>query len=71
MFTSVRNDNDLKERSHKLDGRAEARESFQHEALASWQAFRGARCHVTGAEARAWLATWGGKDERAPPECHE
>ncbi|MEW9572164.1 CopG family ribbon-helix-helix protein [Rhodanobacter sp. Si-c] len=50
--------------------REEARESFRKEALASWQAYRETGRHVTGQEARAWLATWGTDDEKAAPECH-
>ena len=49
--------------------REEARESFRDEALASWQAYRETGRHVTGQEARAWLATWGTDDEKAAPEC--
>ena len=50
--------------------REEARESFRKEAQASWQAYRETGRHVTGQEARAWLATWGTDDEKAAPECH-
>lgn len=51
--------------------REELRESFRQEALASWSEFRETGRHLTGEEARAWLATWGGKDEGPAPECHE
>ncbi len=51
--------------------REEARESFRQEALASWQAYRETGRHVTGQEARAWLATWGTDEEKAAPACHE
>lgn len=89
MASSVKIDDDLKERIHHLAGlrqrsahwimreaiqqyveREEARESFKQEALASWQAYRETGRHVTGAEARAWLTTWGTDDEQAAPECH-
>jgi predicted transcriptional regulator len=51
--------------------REEARESFKQEALASWTAYQETGRHVTGAEARAWLNTWGTDAEAEPPECHE
>lgn len=51
--------------------REEARDSFQQEALASWDEFTQSGKHLTGEEARAWLATWGTADERSVPECHE
>lgn len=89
MASSVKIDDDLKERIQHLAGlrqrsahwimreaiqqyveREEAREGFRKEALASWQAYRETGRHVTGAEARAWLATWGTDDEKAAPECH-
>jgi predicted transcriptional regulator len=51
--------------------REEARESFRQEALASWAAYQETGRHVTGAEVRAWLDTWGGDTESAAPDCHE
>lgn len=51
--------------------REEARESFKQEALASWAAYQETGRHLTGQEARAWLNTWGSKEETDLPECHE
>ncbi|HEV7250228.1 MAG TPA: CopG family ribbon-helix-helix protein [Shinella sp.] len=51
--------------------REEAREDFKQEALASWAAYRETGRHLTGAEARTWLNSWGTEDEKAVPECHD
>ena len=51
--------------------REEARERFLEEAESSWKAFQETGLHLTGEEARGWLRTWGTKDERTMPECHE
>jgi len=51
--------------------REEARESFKQQALASWVAYKETGRCLTGQEVRAWLNTWGTKDERAVPECHK
>lgn len=51
--------------------REEARESFKQEALASWTAYRETGRHVTGAEVRTWLSTWGSPAETGLPKCHE
>ncbi len=51
--------------------REDARERFQQEALASWEAYQETGRHLTGQEVRAWLGTWGTEDEKAAPECHE
>jgi predicted transcriptional regulator len=48
--------------------REEARESFLREAEASWTAYQETGRHVTGAEARAWLSSWGSEAEAEPPE---
>ncbi|HYL03623.1 MAG TPA: hypothetical protein VEU54_09425 [Steroidobacteraceae bacterium] len=50
---------------------AEARESFQREALASWTAYQETGRHLTPQEVRAWLSTWGTEAEAPLPECHE
>jgi predicted transcriptional regulator len=50
--------------------REEARESFRQEALDSWEEYRETGLHVTGGEARNWLAEWGSADEPDPPRCH-
>jgi predicted transcriptional regulator len=51
--------------------REEARESFKHEAMASWTAYQETNRHLTGQELRTWLDTWGTEAESALPECHE
>lgn len=51
--------------------REEARESFKQEALASWAAYQETGRHLTDQEVRNWLNTWGTKDEKVLPECHE
>ena len=51
--------------------REEAAESFKQEALASWAAYQETGQHLTGQEVRAWLNTWGTKDEKPAPECHK
>jgi len=51
--------------------REEARESFKQEALASWAAYQDTGRHLSGAEVRTWLNTWGTDDEKTAPECYE
>lgn len=51
--------------------REEARESFKHEALASWAAYQETGRHLTGQEVRTWLNAWGTEDEKTVPECHK
>jgi predicted transcriptional regulator len=51
--------------------REEARQSFKQEALDSWQAFQETGRHLTGAEVRTWLNTWGSQDEKGIPPCHD
>jgi predicted transcriptional regulator len=51
--------------------REEARESFRQEALAGWAAYQETGRHVTGAEARGWLDTWGRATASEAPDCHE
>jgi len=51
--------------------REEARESFKQEAMTSWAAYQETGRHLSGREARAWLATWGTDKETERPECHE
>ena len=51
--------------------REEARESFKQDALKSWTAYQETGQHLTGQEARDWLATWGTDREMELPECHE
>lgn len=50
--------------------REEAREVFKQEALASWTAYHETGRHLSGAEVRAWLETWGTEDEHTAPACH-
>jgi predicted transcriptional regulator len=51
--------------------REEAHESFKQEAVASWAAYQETGLHLTGQEARDWLANWGTDAEKPIPECHE
>lgn len=51
--------------------REEAKESFKQEALSSWTAYQETGQHLTGAEARDWLKSWGTDKETEIPECHE
>lgn len=51
--------------------REEARESFKQEALASWKAYQETGQHLTGAETRDWLKTWGTEEESELPKCHD
>jgi predicted transcriptional regulator len=54
----------------KFIERKKARESFKHEALASWAAYQETGLHLTGQEVRAWL-NGGAEEEMAPPKCPE
>jgi predicted transcriptional regulator len=51
--------------------REEAQESFKHEALAAWTEYQATGLHLTGAEIRTWLRTWGTDAETEVPVCHE
>jgi predicted transcriptional regulator len=51
--------------------RAEARETFRVEALASLAEYRTTGLHLTGAEVEAWLETWGTDQETEAPACHK
>ena len=51
--------------------REEARESFRQEALASWTEYHQSRQHLTGAETREWLRSWGDEDGGDAPAGHE
>lgn len=51
--------------------REEARESFNREALASWEAYQETGRHLTGQELHDWLRTWGTDRETEIPDCHE
>ena len=51
--------------------REETRESFRQEALASWAAYQQPGQHLTVAETRAWLQTWGQTPDANAPMYHE
>ncbi|THV14279.1 CopG family ribbon-helix-helix protein [Rhizobium rhizophilum] len=51
--------------------RADGRAGFLAEAEQSWLDYQADGQHLTGAEARAWLQSWGTPHEKAPPECHD
>ena len=51
--------------------REEARDAFLQQALDAWQEYRETGLHASAEEVLAWLATWGGESETAPPVCHE
>ena len=62
----------MKEAIREYVDREEARDGFKEEALASWVSYRETGRHLTGDEARDWLASWGdGEGVRQAPECHE
>ncbi|MES3040653.1 MAG: CopG family ribbon-helix-helix protein [Pseudomonadota bacterium] len=52
-------------------GREEARESFKQDALAAWAEYQETGRHLTGAEVRTWLSSWGTEAETGLPPCHE
>lgn len=51
--------------------REEAKEMFKQEALDSWTAYQETGRHLTSTELRSWLNTWGKKNEKEVPPCHE
>ena len=86
MATSVKLDDELKDRVEQLAGqrhwivreairqyvdREQARESFKQEALASWIEYQTTAQHLTGDEVRRWLNTWGSDAEARMPACHD
>ena len=46
------------------------RAGFREEAEASWAEYDATGLHLTGAEVRAWLATWGTSAEVEMPLPH-
>jgi probable addiction module antidote protein len=44
---------------------------FKAEAAASWTAYQETGRHLTGAEVRAWLRTWGESDGADLLACHD
>ncbi|EIJ33601.1 CopG family ribbon-helix-helix protein [Thiothrix nivea] len=44
---------------------------FYADALASWEEYRQDGLHVTWAEAKSWISTWGTDNEKEAPECHK
>jgi predicted transcriptional regulator len=61
----------MREALQQYVDREEARESFKQEAIASWKAYQEDGRHLTGAEVRDWLRSWGTDAEKARPDCHE
>ena len=61
----------MKEAIRQYLDREEFRESFKQEALTSWREYKESGQHLTGDEVSAWLDTWGSKQEKAIPPCHE
>lgn len=61
----------MKEAIRQYLDREEARESFKHEALASWQEYKETGQHLTGDQVSTWLDSWGTEEEKAIPSCHE
>jgi len=53
--------------------REDKRESFRQDAIRAWEEYQDTGLHVTGAEVRDWLDTWGtGTDnEKDAPPCHQ
>ena len=51
--------------------RQEARDRFTQEALAAWASYKETGLHLTGEEARSWLAKWGTDQDGEIPRCHE
>ena len=49
----------------------EAQQSFLQEALDSWEEYQTTGMHVTKAETQDWLKTWGTKNRREAPKCHD
>ncbi|CAM2178802.1 Ribbon-helix-helix protein, CopG family [Paraburkholderia sacchari] len=63
-------DSVLREAIAQYAERETARERFKQEALASWQHYQATGKHLSGEEVRAWMRTWGTRDEKTIPECH-
>ncbi len=61
----------MKEALRQYLDREERREAFHREAIDSWREYQETGLHLTGAEATAWLDTWGTDTESEMPVCHE
>ncbi|MBO1542030.1 CopG family transcriptional regulator [Pseudomonas sp. OA65] len=55
----------------RLVAREVVRKSFKREALVSWNAYKETGEHLTGAEIRSWLKTWGTEEASDLPPFHD
>jgi len=44
---------------------------FIFAGIHTWTAYKETCRHLTGAEVRGWLNTWGTNEESVVPECHD
>jgi Predicted transcriptional regulator len=51
--------------------REEKREAFRQATLQAWKEYQETGQHVTGDEITGWLKTWGDKNEKSAPVCHD
>lgn len=49
----------------------ERKAAFYADALASWEEYQQDGLHVTWAEAKSWMSTWGTDNEKEAPQCHK
>lgn len=61
----------MREAIRQYVARAEAKEQFKAEALASWTAYQETGQHLNGQEVREWLRAWGTDDEVEIPASHD
>lgn len=60
----------MKEAIQQYIEREEAAELFRKETLAGWEEYQQTGQHLTHAEMKNWLSSWGAKDEMECPACH-
>lgn len=61
----------MKEAISQYLDREEEREQLKKQSLESWQSYQETGLHVTGAEVKDWLATWGEAEQKSKLECHK
>ncbi|MFM2274978.1 MAG: hypothetical protein RL211_850 [Pseudomonadota bacterium] len=60
----------MREAINQYVDREEKREALRQDVLHAWKEYQETGLHVTGAEADAWLKSWGTDAELPAPDLH-
>lgn len=61
----------MKEAIQQYIERAESAEQFRQETVAGWEEYQRDGLHITQAEMKSWLSSWGTQGETERPPCHD